>query len=85
MKETKMIFIQRTEVMQSALPHTTTLPMKQEFKTLWEREKSAIIEALGETQCCMSKAAEMLGVSRSGLYVKIREHSLSCWLPRSTK
>lgn len=54
----------------------------QPFKTLFEREKDAINEALKVTDSHVSESAKLLGISRAGLYIKIREHSLSSILPR---
>lgn len=80
MKESEFIYLnqQHNNV-------TITEAETKHFETIKEREKKAIIEALVESECCMSDAAKLLGISRPGLYVKIKDYSLSCWLPRNEK
>lgn len=44
--------------------------------TLMEVEKKHIIKALKKTKGNMKQAATKLGVSRSGLYMKLDEHQI---------
>lgn len=60
----------------------TSIPILPYFKTLYEREKEAIKEALYITDSNVSESASLLGVSRAGLYYKLKDHSLSSLMPR---
>jgi DNA-binding NtrC family response regulator len=60
----------------------TSIPILPYFKTLYERERDAIKEALNITDNRVSESARLLGVSRAGLYYKIKEHSLTSMMPR---
>lgn len=60
----------------------TSIPILPYFKTLYERERDAIEEALFITDNNVSESASLLGVSRAGLYYKLKDHSLSSLMPR---
>jgi len=50
--------------------------------TLEAAEREAIIKALRETRGHVTRSAEILGISRQGLYEKFKKHNLD---PKSYK
>jgi transcriptional regulator of acetoin/glycerol metabolism len=49
--------------------------------TIREAEKVLVAATLEHTDGCISKAAAILGIDRSTLYVKIKRYGLSSWHP----
>lgn len=63
----------------------SAIDLPAHFKTLKERERDAIEDAMAMTNNSVSEASRLLGVSRAGLYIKLQDNSMSCLLPRKQK
>jgi transcriptional regulator with PAS, ATPase and Fis domain len=58
-------------------PHSSPAPPIQPLPSLWEDERETIQKALLKARGRRQIAARLLGISRSSLWRKMREHNLS--------